>query len=111
MDRTEYFAHPETAKALEELEETCFALREQGAGGETFPDVVTFLRERGVDPPGARTIYVRHTVEEPGTTVETLAAMPTKPACPGEGGDCRPTNCKMIRGQWVCSWICDCPSR
>jgi hypothetical protein len=109
MDRAEYFARPEAAKALEELDDTCFALRERGEGEDAFPDARSFLRERGVDPPGGGAIYVRHTVEEPGTTVEALAEMPTKPVCPGGGGDCRPTNCKMIRGQWVCSWICDCP--
>jgi len=109
VNRAEYLARPEAVKAIEELAEACFAVRERGEGEDAFPDATGFLRERGVEPPGDGTIQVRHTIEEPGTTVAALAQVePAKYKCPDGNGDCWPTNCKMIRGQWVCAWVCDC---
>ena len=108
MDRTEYFARPEARSALEELTEACFAVRENGGDESGFPDAMGFLRERGVEPPGGGTISIRHTIEQEGTEVKDLMT-PSRPVCPGGHDGCRPTNCRMVNGQWVCSWTCDCP--
>jgi hypothetical protein len=108
MDRTEYFAQPQVAQVLQELEDACFAVRDDGEGEDAFPDAMDFLRERGVDPPGGGSIQVRHTVEESPMSREELENKPNKPRCP-EGGDCFPGKCKWIGGEYVCSWVCNCP--
>jgi hypothetical protein len=84
VDRTEYFARPEAARALDELAEACFAIRERREDEDAFPNAMDFLRERDIDPPGSGTISVRHSVEEVGTTVDDLK--PGKVGCPeGKG--------------------------
>lgn len=107
MDRTEYFAQDHVVEALGELEEAAFAARERGE--DALPDAMAFLRERGVDPPGGGGIRVVLSVEDPGTTPKDLESQPSRFTCPeGSSGECIPKNCKWIKGQYVCSWICDC---
>lgn len=108
MDRTEYFARPQATRALGELTDACFEARERTGDESGFPDAAEFLRERGIDPPGGGKISVRHTIEEPGTAVEDLMT-PDRPICPGGHDGCRPTDCRLVKGQWVCSWTCNCP--
>jgi hypothetical protein len=108
MEQTEYLQQPEARAALEELEEACFGARERGEPEDAYPEPAKFLRERGVEPPESGVVSIRHTVEEPGTKVEDLIG-PMRPICPGGEDGCRPTNCKMINGEWVCSWVCHCP--
>ncbi len=108
MDRTEYLAQPAARRALEELTEACFAVRENGGGESEFPDATDFFREREVEPPGGGKISIRHTIEQQGTKVEDLMT-PSRPMCPDGRDGCRPTNCRMVKGQWICSWVCDCP--
>jgi hypothetical protein len=109
MTNSEFFAQPQVVQALEELEQTCFELRERGVDEDAFPGPAIFLRERGIVPPDGRKLQVRHTIEHPETRGGGLAEnMPNKPGCPGGTGDCWPGKCKWIKGEYVCSWICDC---
>jgi hypothetical protein len=108
MDITEYFAQPQVTQALQELEDACFVVRENGGGEDAFPDAMDFLRERGVDPPDGSSIQLRHTVEEKEMSREELENKPERPGCPGSG-ECYPRNCKWIKGDYVCSWVCNCP--
>lgn len=106
-DRTAFMASADTRTALEELTELCFGLREQGVGEEDFPDASEFLGSRGLRPPGDGSIRIRHTVEREGAQPADLMT-PSKPLCPDMSDGCHPTDCRMIRGRWVCSWVCDC---
>jgi hypothetical protein len=107
-DRTDYLASSESQSAIQELTEVCFELSAQGKDEEDFPDAIEFLATRGVRPPGEGTIRVRHTVEEEGVQPADLMT-PSKPRCPDGHDGCLPTDCRMIKGRWVCSWVCDCP--
>jgi hypothetical protein len=108
MEFGEYVARSEVGKALEELDSACFASRERGEGEEAFPDARQFLVERGIEPPSGR-IHVRHTIEAQDMTAEQLKMKPERPICPDGGGECVPRNCRLIKGEMICSWICNCP--
>jgi|1185.fasta_scaffold1515529_2 hypothetical protein len=104
--RMEFLQRADVTTALEELTEHCFALRERGHDENEFPNAVTFLQERGIDTPGTGSLHIRHSIEPEGVAATDVT--PTKVICPDGSDGCRPTHCRKVNGEWVCSWVCDC---
>jgi hypothetical protein len=93
-----FVARSDVAAALRELVETRLDMTERGRGDDELPAAVDFLEQRGIELPQdteVRLVRTSHENEE-----RALA-----PLCPN-GERARPVNCRLIRGRWVCDWIC-----
>jgi len=108
MKSAEYFAQPQVSEAIDALEEVAFAARERGEADDAIPDAMAFLQERGVELPDEGGVHLMLSVEEAEATPEQLLNKPLRPICPDGSGECFPRNCKWIKGEYVCSWVCRC---
>jgi hypothetical protein len=88
-------------RVVDELLDQCLGLLEAGDPPAHFPDPHEYLRGRDIEPPAPSTLMLRH-------TVGPIGAEPMMPVCPDGSRNCYP-RCREIKGQQVCTWICDCP--
>lgn len=107
MELEDYLAKPAVAGVLNDLVDACFGVLEEGGDEDDFPDATEFLKAREIEIPGSGTLHVRYTVEE--KEIQPTELEPSRVPCPDGSDGCRPVNCKWIKGEYVCGWLCKCP--
>jgi hypothetical protein len=93
-----FTSRSDVAAALQELVESRLDMTEQGRGDDELLAADDFLAQRGIELPHdteVRLVRMSHESEE-----QALA-----PLCPN-GERAQPVDCRLIRGRWVCDWIC-----
>ena len=94
-----------SARLLEELFDQTSAAR--AAGESPSPDVASFLRERGIEPPADSPLGLHHGTEPPGCAGAGEGEEAIAPAvnrC--DNGTWCVWRCTTHKGRRSCEWVC-----
>jgi hypothetical protein len=97
----DFLSSQDSADAVADLNDRLFAELETNGTLDGIDDAAALIREAGLDVPVGGTLTIMHT-----TGVEPARPIPIE--CP-DSGECVPTNCRWVKGQWICTWVCRCP--